>query len=101
MGKFTINHDVKQSAEQTFQRVQEILTKGDELKKIDPKIQCHFDAQTKTCQILGSQFKADLQVASQPSGAQILVTVDLPLLLMPFKSQISQSLLRLFEKHLG
>lgn len=101
MAKFTINHDVKQPVDTTFEKVQQILSKGDELKKYDPQIQCVFDPKTKTCQIKGSQFKADLKIAAQKDGSQIAVTVDLPLLLMPFKGKISESLVRLFEKHLG
>ena len=101
MAKFTINHDVKQPVDKTFSSVEKVLSKGDDLKKYDPKIQCTFDAATKTCNIKGSQFKADLKVEPKGSGSQIVVTVDLPLLLMPFKGKITESLVRLFEKHLG
>ncbi len=101
MAKFTINHDVKQPVDKTFETVQNILSKGDDLKKYDPKIVCTFDSASKTCNIKGAQFKADLKVASTSGGSQISVTVDLPFLLMPFKGKISESLVRLFEKHLG
>ena len=101
MPKFTINHDVKQPVDQTFEKVQKVLSKGDELKKYDPKIQCSFDAASKTCKIKGSQFNADLKVSAQGQGSQIVVTVDLPLLLTPFKGKISESLVKLFDKHLG
>ncbi len=101
MAKFTINHDVKQPVDKTFTAVEKVLSKGDDLKKYDPKIQCTFDAATKTCNIKGSQFKADLKVEPKGSGSQIVVTVDLPLLLLPFKGKITESLVRLFEKHLG
>ena len=101
MAKFTINHDVKQPVDKTFTAVEKVLSKGDDLKKYDPKIQCTFDAASKTCNIKGSQFKADLKVEPKGSGSQIVVTVDLPLLLLPFKGKITESLVRLFEKHLG
>ncbi len=101
MAQFTINHDVKQPVDKTFDTVQKILSKGDDLKKYDPKIVCTFDSATKTCKILGSQFKADLKIDSTTDGSNIQVTVDLPFLLMPFKGKISESLVKLFEKHLG
>jgi hypothetical protein len=101
MAKFTINHDVKQPADKTFATVQKILSKGDELKKYDPKIQTTFDEDTKTCKIKGSQFNADLKVTPKNDGSQVVITVDLPLLLMPFKGKISESLVKLFERHLG
>ena len=101
MAKFTINHDVKQPVDETFKTVQKLLTKEDSLKKYDPKIVCTFDDAAKTCNIKGSQFKADLKVEAKSGGSQVAITVDLPLLLMPFKGKITESLVRLFEKHLG
>lgn len=101
MAKFTIDHNVKHPTDTTFAKVQKVLEGGADLKKFDPKVDCSFDPKTKTCQIKGSQFKADLKVAPAGDGSKISVTVDLPLLLMPFKGKISESLVKMFEKHLG
>lgn len=101
MAQFTIKHDVKQPVDKTFETVERILTKGDDLKKYDPKIVCTFDAASKSCNIKGSQFKAEMNVSPTAGGSQIQVVVEIPFLLMPFKGKITESLTRLFEKHLG
>lgn len=101
MAKFTIDHNVKHPTDKAFEKVQKVLEGGTDLKKFDPKIDYSFDPKSKTCKITGSQFKADLKVAPAGDGSKISVTVDLPLLLMPFKSKISESLVKMFEKHLG
>lgn len=101
MGKFTIDHNVKHPTDKTFEKVQKVLENGADLKKFDPKIECSFNPSSKTCQIKGSQFKADLKVAPAGDGSNISITVDLPLLLMPFKGKITESLVKMFEKHLS
>ncbi len=102
MAQFTITHDVQQPVDQTFEKVKSILGQSDVLKKYDPKVECLFDSASKTCKIKGSQFKADLKVDPiQSGGTKVAITIDLPFLLMPFKGKISESLLKLFQKHLG
>lgn len=101
MSKFTLDHNVKHPTDKTFETIQSVLSKGDDLKKYDPKIECQFDSAKKTCSIKGSQFKADLKVVASTDGSKISVEVDLPFLLMPFKGKISESLTKMFQKHLG
>lgn len=101
MSKFTVDHKVQHSSDKTFETIQKVLSTGEDLKKFDPKIECNFNSSDKTCQIKGSQFKADLKVISSGEGSNIEVVVDLPFLLMPFKGKIAESLTKLFKKHLG
>lgn len=101
MAKFNLDHNVKHPTDKTFETIEKALKDGSILQKYDPKIQCSFDKATKSGKINGSQFKADLKVVPNGDGSKITVSVDLPLLLMPFKGKISESLVRLFEKHLG
>lgn len=101
MAKFTFDHNVKHPTDKTYEKVQKVLESGADLKKYDPKVTCDFDPSSKTCHIKGSQFKADLKVAPEGSGSKISVTVELPLLAMPFKGKITESLTKLFDKHLG
>ena len=101
MPKFTLEHSTPQPAEKAFQKIKEIMTKGDDIKKYDPSIQCEFDEAQMTCHIKGSQFKAEMKVAAVEPGSKVIVTVDLPLLLTPFKSKVQDSLARMLGKHLG
>ena len=101
MAKFTVDHNVKHPTDKTFEMIQSVLSKGDDLKKFDNKIECQFDPAKKTCAIKGSQFKADVKIVAAGQGSKISVEVDLPFILMPFKGKISESLTKMFEKHLG
>lgn len=101
MAKFTIDHNSKHPSDKAFDKVQKFLEGGAPLKKLDPKVDCSFDPKAKTCQIKGSQFKADLKVAPAGDGSKVSITVDLPLLLMPFKGKITKDLQDMFAKHLG
>lgn len=100
MPKFTVDHKSKHSAESAYETIKKILSQGDDLKKYDSGIQCSFNDQNMTCHIKGSQFKADLSVASQSAGSQVSILVDLPLLLTPFKSKVQESLAKMLSKHL-
>lgn len=101
MSKFTVDHKVQHSSDKTFETIQKVLSAGEDLKKFDSKIECIFDSSSKSCQIKGSQFKADLKVVAVGEGSNIEVVVDLPFLLMPFKGKIAESLTKMFKKHLG
>ncbi|MNK99976.1 hypothetical protein D3C87_1203950 [compost metagenome] len=49
----------------------------------------------------GSQFKADMVVAANGAGSKVQVTVDLPMLLTPFKGKVQETLQRKLAKYLG
>ncbi|MBL7669355.1 MAG: polyhydroxyalkanoic acid system family protein [Bdellovibrionaceae bacterium] len=101
MAKFTVEYQNKHSADVAFSKVKELLTKGDDLKKYDSSLQCKFNDQNMTCQIKGGKFGAELIVAPQGASSLVSIAVDLPLLLLPFKSKVQESLSRMLHKHLG
>lgn len=101
MPKFTIDHDSPIAAGEAFQKIKEFLGKEEGVRRFDPKVECHFDDTSHTCQIKGAQFKADLKVQNKGAGSQVSVTVDLPLMLMPFKGKVQETLLKQLSKYLG
>lgn len=107
MAKFNIEYQTQHPAQNAYETIKKILSQGDDLKKYDSKIECSFNDKNMTCHIKGQQFKAELTVAQHkitnpPSaGSQVNILVDLPLLLMPFKSKVQESLTRMLSKHLG
>lgn len=101
MPKFTIDHDSPFSAPEAFQKIKEFLGKEDGVRRFDPKVECHFDEASQSCQIKGGQFKADLYVTNKGAGSQVSITVDLPLMLMPFKGKVQETLLKQLSKYLG
>ena len=101
MPKFTIEHDCQVSAPTAFEKIKDFMSKEEGVRRFDPKVECFFDDSSKSCQIKGSQFKADLKIAPRGDGSQVSITVDLPLLLMPFKSKVQETLIKQLTKHLG
>lgn len=101
MPKFTIEHKTSLGIEETYSKVKQLLLDEQESKKLDPKLACTFDDAKKTGSAKGSQFKADVQVINFESGSSVSVTVDLPLLLTPFKGKVEEVLKRKLTKVLG
>jgi len=101
MPKFTIDHDSSHDSQETYKKVKEFLGKDQDIRRFDPKLQCQFDDAKQTCKINGSQFKADAQIAASGAGSKITITVDLPLMLTPFKGKVQEMLKSKLSKYLG
>ncbi len=101
MPKFKIEYPSIKDADEAYKTIKGFLSKGSEIAKLDAKAQCTFDDSKKSASISGSQFKAEMNVASTGPQSQILITVDLPFLLMPFKGKIEESLVKMLNKHLA
>lgn len=101
MPKFTVEHKSDKSPEETFKAVKSFLDKGSEIQKFDAKAQVSFDDSSKSAQINGSQFKADMKVVAAGGGSNVAITVDLPFLLTPFKGKVEEQLKKMLTKHLA
>lgn len=101
MPKFTVDHKTQQAPDQAFSTIKAILSKEGEFKKFDANAQISFDDAGKSASIKGGQFKADMKVTSNGPGSQVVVTVDLPLLLTPFKGKVQETLQKMLAKHLA
>lgn len=67
-------------------------SKDNEIRKFDSKMDVSFEENKKVCDIKGSQFKAMIQVLPDSAGSKTRITVDLPLMLTPFKTKIESML---------
>lgn len=101
MPKFTIDHQSKHDPEQAYAKIKDFVENDQDIRRFDPKLQCSFDDDRMCAQMKGSQFKADLAVASAGAGSKISVTVDLPLMLTPFKGKVQETLQKKLTKYLG
>ena len=101
MPKFTVEHTSPLSANETFQKVREFLDNDQDLRKMDSSYKCDFNEANLTGSAKGSQFKANLKVQEQSSGAHVLIEVDLPLMLSPFKGVVRSTLEKKMQKLLG
>lgn len=101
MPKFTIEHQSKKERDLAYARIKEFLQGENDLRKYDSKMKCEFNDQTKTCTIKGSQFSAAVSMEAMGAETKVLVLVDLPLLLTPFKGKVTEMLTKTLSKHLG
>lgn len=101
MPKFTIDHQSNHSPEEAYSKIKEFLANDQDIRRFDPKIQCSFDDGAKCANLKGSQFKADMAIAASGAGSKVSVTVDLPLMLTPFKGKVTETLQRKLTKYLG
>lgn len=101
MPKFTVDHKTQQDASQAFETIKTLLSKENELKRFDANAQINFDDAGKSASIKGSQFKAEMKVNSAGPGSQVVVTVDLPFLLTPFKGKVTETIQKMLSKHLA
>ena len=101
MPKFTIEHQTNKPLDECFSAVKKFLSNHGEIKKFDANAKVTFDEAKRLCHIQGNQFKAEMSVAASGPGSKVIVTVDLPLLLSPFKGKVQETLVKMLSKHLS
>lgn len=101
MPKFTIEHESSKNPQDAFGKIKDFLSNDGDMRRFDSKLQCSFDEASHTAQMKGSQFKADLNVTPSGTGCKVAVTVDLPLMLSPFRGKITETLKTKLLKYLG
>ena len=99
MPKFKFELPAPIDSATAFKKIRILLNSENEFKKFDPKIASTFDEASKTFNVTGSQFKAQLQVKDQgEKSSQIAIEVDLPLALSLFKGKIQETLEKNLKK---
>lgn len=101
MPKFTVDFKSPHNPERTFDMIKGFLSKEDELKRFDAKAQVSFNDGTKAASIKGSQFQAEMKVSAEGEKSQVVVTVDLPFLLTPFKGKVQEGIMKMLTRHLS
>ncbi|MEM7645940.1 MAG: polyhydroxyalkanoic acid system family protein [Pseudomonadota bacterium] len=101
MPKVNIDYNSPLNAQETFQRVKDVLANDEGLKKIDANIQSSFDESALSGDLKGSKFKAQMSVKEAGDKANVSIVVDLPMLLGAFKGQVKSTIERKLEKALS
>ncbi|MCX7977756.1 MAG: polyhydroxyalkanoic acid system family protein [Bdellovibrionaceae bacterium] len=99
MPKFSIDHQCPKDTESTYQRLKELLTSEVDLTRYDAKSKLTFDDGKRCASVQGGQFNAALNVTPVGTGSKITISVDLPLLLLPFKGKVQESLEKMLKKY--
>lgn len=101
MPKFTVEHQSTHEAQVAYAKIKNFLSDEQELKKFDSKLQCQFNDGALSCKMSSTQFKAEMAIAAVGNGSTVLITVDLPLMLSPFKGKVTETLQKKLAKYLA
>ncbi len=101
MPKVNVEHSSSMKPEEAYAKIKTFFETDPDIRRFDPKMSCQFDDSKMAGKANGSQFKADMQVQVSGAGSKVVVTVDLPLLLSPFKGKVQEVLERKLGKHLA
>lgn len=101
MPKVTVEHSTALSPDDAFAKLKSFFETDQDIRRLDPKIQCQFTDSSMTGQAKGSQFKADMSVKPAAGGSAVAIIVDLPLLLTPLKGKVQETIQKKLAKYLG
>ena len=101
MPKVKVKKDTSLDANETFDKISKMLEEDSQLRKLDPKYSCDFDASTLTGKASGSQFKANMTVTNSGSGSEVEIVVDLPLHLALAKGVVQKTLEKKMDEALS
>lgn len=95
MPQVKVKQEIEGKKEKVFQAVKKYLEGRETLSKLGATI--HWDEKSCTGEIEASNFKGGLAVNEKSGKSLVEISIDLPLLLTPFKGKVEEEL----KKHLG
>lgn len=95
MPKVVVTQAIQGSRQDVYKAVKKYLNGRDTLKKIGAEMQ--WDDKGCGGAIEADSFSGEITVEEKGKSAQVCITIDLPLLLTPFKGKVEEEL----KKHLG
>jgi hypothetical protein len=101
MPKVNVDHECKLSVDDAFSKIKNFFENDQDIRRLDPKMECTFADSAKTGKAKGSKFNADIAVKSHGAGSKIQIVVDLPLVLTPFKGKVQETIQKKLAKYLG
>lgn len=100
MPKITVQHSSKLDTDQAFEKIKSFFETDQDIRRLDSKMECSFNKESLAGKVKGSQFKADINLKKSNTGTDIVVVVDLPLLLTPFKGKVQETIEKKLAKYL-
>lgn len=101
MPKVNVEYKSTLQPQDAYTKIKGFFDQSEKIRRLDPKIKCEFTDAQMTGKAIGSQFKADISVKGDGGGSQVVVVVDLPLLLAPFKGKVQETIQKELSKYLG
>ncbi len=101
MPKVIVKKETTLLATETFNKISKMLEEDAQLRKLDPKYSCNFDADSLSGTANGSQFKANMTVKNSKEGSSVEIIVDLPFHLALAKGVVEKTLRKKMDEALG
>ncbi|GIL17695.1 MAG: hypothetical protein BroJett040_14460 [Oligoflexia bacterium] len=101
MPKVEVKHKSTVGPQDAMGKIKTFFETDQDLRRLDPKIECNFPNGSTSGKVKGSQFKADIVVTQDGTGSAISVVIDLPLLLAPFKGKVEESIKKKLGRYLA
>lgn len=101
MPKFKVEKTTSLNAKDSFDKIKTFLSSDPDLKTLDSSYQCQFQDDKLAGSAKGQKFNAEMQVSEEGDNSKVSITVDLPLMLMPFKGLVENTLNKKLDKLLG
>ena len=92
MPKVTVQKQTSLSAQEAYSKVTGLLAQNQDLKKLDPSYQCQFDEANLSGEAKGKMFTAKMKISNAAGGANVEITVELPLALTLAKGMVQKTL---------
>ena len=101
MPSIKVEKETQLSADDSFKRISELLSKDKDLRKLDSKYKCEFNAKELTGVADGSMFKAKMNVKGNGNGSKVEIVVELPFHLALVKGMVEKTLQKKLEEALS
>lgn len=101
MPSLKIAKETPLSAKDSFQRITQLLESDKDLRKLDSKYKCEFDASSLSGRADGAHFKAQMKVTAAGSGSHVEVSVELPFHLALVKGMVEKTLSKKLDEALS
>ena len=101
MPSLKIAKETSLSATDSFQRISKLLETDKDLRKLDSKYQCQFDASSLTGRADGQHFKAQMKITAAGQGSHVEVSVELPFHLALVKGMVEKTLSKKLDEVLS
>ncbi len=79
-------------------KVTDYLKADNSFKKLDSKLTWTYDESKKNVSLKGSQFSAQIQLKAENEGSRVHIKIEIPFLMMAFKSKIQDEVEKAIKK---
>jgi hypothetical protein len=101
MASIRFSYQCKKPKTETSERLTKALKEDHNIRKLDPNIEFTVPDSSGFLEVTGSQFKARVHLKGDDKSSELAFAIEIPFILLPFKSKIEESVKRTLDRHLA